>query len=258
MPKQKNSYSLDWLLVLGVAAAVSGLLQFMVRLPLAVTTYAGGSRDVPAASGYSLSKNWLSDLGRQVAWNGKDNLEAAGIFNSSVTLLGVGLLILFLLSIRAAEFTSLASVITGVCGAVSSLGLLGIAATPFDRQHDLHIVALLLWIVPMLVVAASFSYQAIRAGGLIAIVVPASSLLLFIGMVAYAAGRSTSQVMTLQKLAVLISVVWLLIIVARVSLAAVYVWSNALLRSEIANRQAGQYMKRLQAGHLQPFERRED
>lgn len=254
----KSSYSFDWLLVLGVISAIGGLLQFGIRLPIAMSAYSGGSRDTPAEAAYSYSKNWLSDLGRQVAWNGKDNFEAASIFNGSVAWLGVGLLVFFLLSFRAAENTSVASVLTSVCGAVSSLGLMGIAATPFDLMHDLHIVALLLWVVPMLLVSASFSYQSIRAGGLIAIVVPAASFLLLVGMTAYAAGRSTDHVMTLQKLAVLTSVLWFLMIVARVALAAVYVLNPSLLRSEIANRQAGHYMQRIQSGHLMPYERRDD
>ena len=83
----KSSYSFDWLLVLGVISAIGGLLQFGIRLPIAMSVYAGGSRDAPAEAAYSYSKNWLSDLGRQVAWNGKDNFEAASIFNGSVACL---------------------------------------------------------------------------------------------------------------------------------------------------------------------------
>ena len=255
---RKSSYSLDWLLTLAVVAALAGLLQFALRLPSAMDAYAGGSRDDPTATGYSLTQNWLSDLGRHNAWNGKDNSEAAGRFNSSLACLGSGLLVFFLLSFRAAENTNLASMLTGICGASSAIGLLAIAATPFDLFHQLHILSLFLWIVPMLVVAGSFSYQAVRAGGLIAWLVPAASLLLLVGMLAYAAGRSSSQVMTLQKLAVLASIVWLLIIVGRIALAAVYVINNSLRRSEIVNKQAGQYMERIQRGHLQRRDRGDD
>lgn len=62
------------------------MLQFLGCLGLAVQWYAGGSPLDPQVPGYSFSGNYLSDLGRNVAWSGASNQASAVLFNASLGL----------------------------------------------------------------------------------------------------------------------------------------------------------------------------
>lgn len=254
----RNSIAFDRILMSAVVLAIFGIAQFLVAMPTAMRHYAGGTLTSRTSVGYSWSQNWLSDLGRVSAWSGKDNAVARKYFSSSVILLGCTLAFFFVATLRAAEVFSFSAVVTSSAGLLSSLGLVGIGLTPFDVMHELHIFCLLMWILPMLGAAATVSYQAIRAGGVIATTIPVASLVLLLGVLAYGFSTASTHVMAMQKLAVLLSIAWLILLIGRVGLAAVYIVSAVQSRSRIANMQASKYMNRIQRGHLQPYKRYED
>lgn len=253
-----SQYRVDAVLAFSVLAALAGTLQFVAMVTVASGSYAGGTRENAKAIGYSWSGNWISDLGRMTAWNNMPNESCATIFNGSVIFLGATLVLFFITTLRATEefsYTGLAATLSGV---VSAAGLIGIGLTPFDQFHDLHIAALLMWILPMLVAAASFSIQAVRSGGTLGILIAISSCVLVSGTVVYALSRASSSVMAVQKLVVVLSIVWFALLISRVALAAIYVIVDNRSRLQVVNKQAGEYMKRIEKGHLRPFQKFDD
>ena len=115
-----------------LAVVVSGLL------------YPGGTVLDASTRGYSVTHNFLSDLGSTVAFNDAPNTAGAVLFAVGV-LLGVAVLAstfvgaVRLLSTepRARAFARLAA----VAGALVCLGFLGVALAPADRAFRLHILS---------------------------------------------------------------------------------------------------------------------
>jgi hypothetical membrane protein len=105
--------------------------------------YPGGNIADNSAAGYSFSRNFLSDLGGTVAINGRSHrpgaiLFAAAILTSVIVLAGlfVGTVRVLLSEPRAVLFARLAA----VAGALTCIGYVGVALTPIDRAHDLHML----------------------------------------------------------------------------------------------------------------------
>jgi hypothetical protein len=119
--------------------------------------YPGGTTLNRSSEGYSLSLNFLSDLGMTVAYSGVSNALGALLFVMSLCALIVGLgsallgfVRLYSRSVRARRWARAA----GVIGLASCVAFSGVALTPEDRAMSLHVsFTMLAWrIVP----AASF------------------------------------------------------------------------------------------------------
>ncbi len=121
----------------------------LTRLALVVATlltgvamilYPGGTFLHPAAPGYSLFQNSLSDLGSTVAWNGQVNRASSFHAAASIMLVLAGCAC-FLGLIRVYSWSAASKRLARVAGIVILLagaGLLGAALTPQDRYAVLH------------------------------------------------------------------------------------------------------------------------
>ena len=119
------------------AAGVAGMLAVVAML-----RYPGGTFRDHSTRGYSLSHNFLSDLGMTVAHNGQPNGLGTVLFIVSLTTLvvamGACLMGLVRLSSRVPESRMLARA-AGVVALVVCASFIGVALTPEDRMLSLHI-----------------------------------------------------------------------------------------------------------------------
>lgn len=104
--------------------------------------YPGGTARDHHTVGYSITGNFLSDLGMTVAYNGTSNRVGAALFVSSIVLLIVGMggalagfVRLYGSSQRARRFALSA----GVLGLIDCACFAGVALAPEDRAMSMHV-----------------------------------------------------------------------------------------------------------------------
>ena len=190
-------------------AALLGLAQFLVAVAYAIAYYPGG---------YSFFGDFLSDLGRNAT--GKASPGVSRLFNRSIVLLGLSLLPFFALVPSTLDSGGRTSWVFGVGGAISATGLIGIGLTPYDVYTVAHNVALVAWLAPMFVLA--ILYLALAFGsenaspGLIACTAALILAVLVYGGVGFHLGY-----VAMQKMTVLLSIVWFAVLANRVILTSV-------------------------------------
>ena len=133
----------------GNAISLAGVLQFLVCVPLAMIWYAGGSPFQEQADGYAFFANFLSDLGRTVAWSGQANGASSIVFNGSLIVLAVSQVPFYLFFPLHAADKTVPLLCAAALGIVSCGGLIGVGLTPYDLYLRSHIVCLLWWIGPL-------------------------------------------------------------------------------------------------------------
>ncbi len=251
----KSTTRIDGWLAFAVVVAVLSTVQFVVCTSLAMAAYPGGdfrnpSPDSPSIR-YDWNHNWLSDLGRSKTWSGKLNSVSALYFNTSIIVLGAGLLVFFAIFHRSVEEDKATSILMQACGAIASMGLIALGLTPVDLAYHSHLVALAAWVVPMPVMAFVFAFQCFRSAGYVGsiagLIAFAMAVVLFVSIVFYAGAGSPSGYVVMQKIVVAISLVWFLLLALRVSLATIEIVT--LSRLQKINQQAERYAARLQKGH---------
>ena len=112
----------------------------------------------PASPGYSLSRNFLSDLGMTVAYDGLPNRLGAGLFVVSLLVLVVGLghavtVIARHLSGHPASRRWARS--AAVSGLLACVAFAGVAVTPENRAMAVHL-AFTQWAFRIMPIAAAF------------------------------------------------------------------------------------------------------
>ena len=120
-----------WAVGLGLALAVGAMLR-----------YPGGTALDTGSQGYSMSRNFLSDLGMTVAYNGLPNRLGASLFVASLLLLVIGLgsglaaLIRLLWADAASRRWARGAAAFGffACAAFA-----GVAVTPENRVMAIHV-----------------------------------------------------------------------------------------------------------------------
>lgn len=133
----------------GFLVALLGVSQFIVLCICSMFIYPGGSLVDPATIGYSLSGNYLSDLGRGVSLSNSKNAFGAFLFNSSITVLGISMLPFFLFMPTQAEDRVLPLSIAALIGVISCFSLIAIGQCPVDLFPSMHMVGLFAWLVTM-------------------------------------------------------------------------------------------------------------
>jgi hypothetical protein len=104
--------------------------------------YPGGTPHDHSTAGYSLSRNFLSDLGMTVSYDGGSNRLGAALFILSLLILVVGLggallgFVRMCSDVPRARFWSRAA---GFAGLLACVGFVGVAMTPENRVMALHI-----------------------------------------------------------------------------------------------------------------------
>jgi hypothetical membrane protein len=121
----------SWIIAAATALGVASMLRYPGGTPLDATT-----------RGYSLSRNFLSDLGMTVAYNQEPNRLGATFFVVSLLLLVVGLgtavgVIARFLGTEAASRR--AAVLAGVSALLACAAFTGVAVTPENRVMPLHV-----------------------------------------------------------------------------------------------------------------------
>ncbi|SVA04670.1 uncharacterized protein METZ01_LOCUS57524 [marine metagenome] len=105
-------------------------------------TYNGGNAIDHDSQGYSFATNYLSDLGRDIGYSGKNNQVSFYSFNLSLIIIGISFLIyfLFLPSLHNTSPVSfLLSRVGGIFGCFASICFAGVGFTPSDLYFDLHV-----------------------------------------------------------------------------------------------------------------------
>ena len=129
-----------------------GSIQFAVASAVAMFFYGGGTPWHAEAQGYTFFYNFFSDLGRQVSLSGTANSVSAALFNNSLIVYGILLLIFYftlpLLYPRHGWFRYSLTFF----GAISAAGMILIGATPTDIRPTAHTIGVMLWIIPLVCV----------------------------------------------------------------------------------------------------------
>jgi len=111
--------------------------------------YPGGTLLTRSSAGYSLTENFLSDLGMTVAYNGRPNMLGAMLFTLSLLLLVVvfGRSILgFVRHYRGVPRARAWAVAAAVLVPLACAAFAAVAVTPENRVMDLHVdVTVLAW-----------------------------------------------------------------------------------------------------------------
>lgn len=112
-----------------------------------IARYPGGTLHDRSRIGYSFTRNFLSDLGMTVAYNGESNRVGAALFTASLFVLVVGLgwtlatIVQLLAHERAARgWASLGAIF----GLFACAAFAGVAVTPENRVMAIH-VAFTMW-----------------------------------------------------------------------------------------------------------------
>ncbi len=123
--------------------SVIGMIQALVLLPVSIIAYTGGSAVDPDSPGFSLLYNFLSDLGRSVAYSGNSNLISSLIFNTSLFFTGVLLIPYFIALPKIFQGTREPywfSILGSVIGVFFALTFVGGALTPSDIFMETHLM----------------------------------------------------------------------------------------------------------------------
>ena len=119
-----------------------GCALFVVLTFVAMLTYAGGSVDNHAASGYSFTHSFLSNLGMLTALSGEPNWISAALFFFSLSLAGFCLVIFFIIFPRLFQSSRLQQVlclIGSIFGVLAGICFVGIAFAPADIARPAHV-----------------------------------------------------------------------------------------------------------------------
>lgn len=129
---------LDLFCLGAVVLVVLGVLQFLGGIAQSISAY---------PEPFSIFNRFLSELGRDTA----ATAESRRLFERSTVLLGISLFPFFY-GIARAHAQELPGQTMVFCssGIASALGLMGIGVTPCNRFLTLHIISILLWLIPML------------------------------------------------------------------------------------------------------------
>lgn len=221
-------------------AAWCGMLQFLVGTYWAMEVYPGG---------YSLGGNFLSDLGRTVSASGAANPSCV-LFNVSVVILGTALLGFFVFVPAMIEERKWW--IRGP-GVLSAAGVVGIGLTPYDKFFGPHIVALVMWLGPMVVLLLAHlatTADTSRSAILTRLVALATILAVF----GYACAGFHDGRVFMQKVTAGLAIVWFLAIASPFSPVYRTAFTYISQRRVLAERQALKYMKTLERGYRRPSE----
>lgn len=125
-----------WAVVIAIALSIGSMLR-----------YPGGTALDPATHGYSLSRNFLSDLGMTTAWGHQPNALGAVLFALSLgtLVLGLGASLFGLVQLHSASkrgrrFARAAAAV----GLLVCAAFVGVAITPENQVMSLHIGVTLL------------------------------------------------------------------------------------------------------------------
>ncbi len=213
------------------ALACMGIAQFGISIFWAIASY----------DHYSLTENFLSDLGR-VRVNGVDNTASASVFNRSLVILGLSLIPFFVVIPAVVERFQSGLRISGV---ISALGVMGLGLTPYDRYGIAHIISLVVWIGAFLFMAMALAVN-VGFRGIPSMACAGATFALFMCACGYVLGGSHVGHVVYQKLLVLAASMWIGVTVIVVSISTHKI---VLSRQRmIVDNQARRYLQLIERG----------
>jgi cytochrome bd-type quinol oxidase subunit 2 len=123
-------------------AIAIGCAAFVVLTFLAMLTYTGGSVDNHAATGYSFTHSFLSNLGMLTALSGKPNWVSAALFFIALAAAGICLVIFFIIFPRLFQSSCtqrVLALIGSILGVLAGICFVGIACAPADIARPAHV-----------------------------------------------------------------------------------------------------------------------
>ena len=197
----------------GIVGAI-GLLQFLLFSTIAMFYYSGGTSWNKLAEGYTFWHNVMSDLGRTVSYSGLSNTVSSTIFNSSLIIFGISIIIIYLsLSKTFLPYKRIINYIK-IIGIISGIGMIGVALTPDDILSDEHMLAVWIWILSLSTVLILFILSKVTHK-IYDNIFYVSAILLFAVLIHIGQGLLdmwSPIVATTQKIVVYLNVLWYLLI----------------------------------------------
>jgi len=108
---------------------------------VAMLLYPGGTPRDPSTPGYTLTRNFLSDLGMTVAYDGQPNRIGSALFIASIGLLVVGIggaLVGFVRLYATAPRARAFALLAGALGLLDCVAFIGVALAPENSALPLH------------------------------------------------------------------------------------------------------------------------
>ena len=118
-----------------------GCAQYILFTILGMFFYAGGTYLDPSVPGYSFFGNFISDIGRIVAYSGESNLVAFIFFNFAFFIVGVSLIPSFIVFpgfFKSNRNLKVISIIGSIFGIFTAFCFLGITFAPADINPNGH------------------------------------------------------------------------------------------------------------------------
>lgn len=115
---------------------------FIVINILAIFYYPGGTYIDHNTDGYSVSQNFLSDLGRTISFSNEINFISSQLFNMSLIMAGT-IFIYFYFNLRKIFISNnqiILALIGSLFGILGGICLIGVGLTPSNIYLDMHIV----------------------------------------------------------------------------------------------------------------------
>ncbi|MDG2266294.1 MAG: hypothetical protein P8L91_04845 [Candidatus Marinimicrobia bacterium] len=203
----------NWTKILGIIG-VLGLVQFLLFSTVAMYFYSGGTSWNKLAEGYTFWHNVMSDLGRTVSYSGLSNTISSRIFNSSLMIFGISIIIIYLNMSKSFLLSRNIVFFTKIIGIISGLGMIGVALTPDDILSDEHMLAVWIWILSLTTVLILFIVSKVTHQVYDSIFY-VSAILLFAVLIHIGQGLLdmwSPIVATTQKIVVYLNVLWYLLI----------------------------------------------
>lgn len=199
-----------------IAASVAG---FALLIGLAMRTYPGGTAWDPTASGHHFWLNYVCDLARTTALDGRPNGPGSCLAQAALLVLGGGALLSWWGCPWLFRGASTLAAAVRALGSSSVAGMLAVALLPSDRFAALHPLALALSGGPGLAAAACASVGLARRErlafgvGVTGLLLGAVDLALYAGQLA---GHDPGPVAAvLERVAFLVELAWMCVIAWR-------------------------------------------
>ena len=149
---------------IGFAISIFGVVQFLICCMISMSMYPGGTILDKQTIDYSLSENYLSDLGRSVSLSGQDNEVGANFFNWSIAFMGFSMMPFFFFLPTQASDQIGAMIACSVLGMISAVAMGMLGMFPVDLYPLLQMLGskqnpMLLSLVSVAVAMLTVSYM---------------------------------------------------------------------------------------------------
>lgn len=115
---------------------------FIILNIVAIFSYPGGTYINKNTADYSITQNFLSDLGKTISFSGEINFISSQLFNMSLIMAGT-IFILFYINVKKIFCNNNQkhlAMIGSLFGIFGGFSLIGVGITPSDLYLDMHII----------------------------------------------------------------------------------------------------------------------